>query len=140
MHNFGFIRIAAAVPAVKVADIDYNVNSIIEIINNAIHEWYANDFEQRFIGDLEKELSFAAMVQNSSSKFAGKTFVVTGTLLHYTRDSIVEEIEKLGGKCSSSVSKKTDYLLAGEKAGSKLAKAKTLGVTVITESEFEALK
>ncbi len=71
--------------------------------------------------------------------FTGKTFVVTGTLTKYTRDEIHEMIEKLGGKASSSVSKSTNYLVAGEKAGSKLEKAKQLGVIVLTEEEFEAM-
>ena len=69
----------------------------------------------------------------------GKTFVVTGTLENYTRDSIQDRIKQLGGKPTTSLSKKTDYLVAGEKAGSKLAKAETLGVTVLTETEFDAL-
>ena len=70
---------------------------------------------------------------------AGKTVVVTGTLEKYGRAEIEARIKELGGKPSGSVSKKTDYLLAGADAGSKLAKAKELGVPVLTESEFEAL-
>lgn len=66
----------------------------------------------------------------------GKTFVLTGTLPTYTRDQASEIIEKLGGKVSSSVSKKTSFVLAGEDAGSKLTKAQQLGVSVISESEF----
>ena len=68
--------------------------------------------------------------------FNGKTIVVTGSLNHFTRDSINAKIESLGAKAGSSVSKNTDYLVAGEKAGSKLAKAQSLGVTVLTEDEF----
>ncbi len=71
--------------------------------------------------------------------FSGKTIVVTGTLIRYSRDSIKERIEHLGGKASSSISAKTDFLVAGEKAGSKLTKAKSLGVTVLSEEEFDAL-
>lgn len=70
---------------------------------------------------------------------AGKTLVVTGTLLNYDRDGIEQLIKSLGGKASGSVSKKTDYLVAGEKAGSKLDKAKELGVAVLTEAEFDQL-
>ena len=69
--------------------------------------------------------------------FCGKTFVLTGTLEKYTRDEASSIIEKFGGKTSSSVSKKTDYVLAGEEAGSKLTKAQSLGVKIINEEEFE---
>ncbi len=70
---------------------------------------------------------------------AGKTFVVTGTLKNYGRDDAEELIKSLGGKASGSVSGKTDYVLAGESAGSKLDKAKALGVKVLTEAEFEKM-
>ena len=70
---------------------------------------------------------------------AGKTVVVTGTLAKFDRQTIEELIVKTGGKAAGSVSKKTDFLVAGEKAGSKLDKAKELGVKVITEEEFEKL-
>jgi DNA ligase (NAD+) len=71
--------------------------------------------------------------------FEGKTFVVTGSLEGYSRDSIHDRIKALGGRPSSSISGNTDFLVAGEKAGSKLAKAKSLGVTVLTEAEFNRL-
>jgi len=69
-------------------------------------------------------------------RFAGKTFVFTGTLTQFTRDEAKEMVEKLGGKASSSVSNKTDYVVVGENPGSKAAKAKELGVTIISEEEF----
>ncbi len=74
--------------------------------------------------------------KNNNGKFSGLTFVLTGTLPSYTRPQAAKIIEELGGKVSSSVSKKTDYVLAGEEAGSKLDKANALGVTVIDENEF----
>ena len=70
------------------------------------------------------------------SRFAGKTFVLTGTLQNYTRDEASAIIERYGGKASGSVSKKTSYVLAGENAGSKLTKAQELGIPVISEEEF----
>lgn len=75
--------------------------------------------------------------ESEDTRFAGMTFVLTGSLSKYTRNEASAIIERLGGKTSSSVSKKTSYVLAGEEAGSKLDKANALGVTVITEEEFE---
>ena len=67
------------------------------------------------------------------------TFVLTGTLQHYTRDEAAAIIESYGGKASSSVSKKTSFVLAGENAGSKLIKAEGLGIRIITEQEFDSM-
>ena len=75
----------------------------------------------------------------TDEKFAGKLFVLTGTLANYTRDAAKAEIENRGGRVTSSVSKKTDYVVAGEEAGSKLDKATSLGVTVIDEAAFKKL-
>src|SRR6185369_3463616 len=72
----------------------------------------------------------------SAGPFSGKTFVLTGTLPVLKREEAAARIEALGGKVSGSVSKKTDYLLAGEDAGSKLDKARTLGIKIIDEEEF----
>ncbi len=69
--------------------------------------------------------------------FKGKTFVLTGTLNSFTREEAEEKIIKFGGNVTSSVSKKTDYVLAGQKAGSKLDKAKSLGINIINEIEFQ---
>lgn len=71
-----------------------------------------------------------------SGSFVGKTIVVTGKVEPYTRDGINAKIESLGGHAGSSVSKKTDYLVCGENAGSKLTKAKELSVTVLTPAQF----
>ena len=69
-------------------------------------------------------------------KLEGKTVVATGTLVGFTRDEIKELIHRHGGKAAGSVSKKTDYVVAGENAGSKLDKARELGITILTEEEF----
>ena len=77
--------------------------------------------------------------ETTDSRFAGITFVLTGTLSEFTRSEASEIIEKFGGKTSSSVSKKTGIVLAGEEAGSKLEKAVKLGVMVISEEEFKEM-
>jgi DNA ligase (NAD+) len=78
-------------------------------------------------------------VPTGGPSLAGKTLVVTGTLARYGRQEIEDLIKQLGGKAAGSVSKKTDYLVAGAEAGSKLDKAKELGVPVLTEDEFDRM-
>lgn len=82
------------------------------------------------------QIQKSEMKEIQDSSFANKVVVVTGTLQHFTRDSITAKLEELGAKVSGSVSKKTDYLIAGEKAGSKLAKAQQFGVKILTEDDF----
>lgn len=81
----------------------------------------------------------APATESGARPFEGKTFVVTGTLVKYTREGIHDRIKALGGRASSSVSAKTDFLVAGESAGSKLARAQQLGVRILTEDEFEQM-
>ena len=76
---------------------------------------------------------------NANNPFFGKTVVATGKLVNYTRDGIQTKLLSLGAKPASSVSRNTDYLIVGEKAGSKLEKAKQYGVTTLTEAQFEAM-
>jgi DNA ligase (NAD+) len=87
----------------------------------------------------EAGLTLTGQKKRRGTKLAGKTFVLTGTLAHFTRDEAKEMIEDAGGKVTGSVSKKTDYVVAGADAGSKLDKAKELGVKVIEEREMEGL-
>lgn len=84
-------------------------------------------------------VNMKSLKETEDSRFVGKTFVLTGTLPTFTRSEASEIIERFGGKTSSSVSKKTDYVLAGEAAGSKLEKANKLGITVIDESKFRKM-
>lgn len=79
------------------------------------------------------------MTTNTANPFVGKTVVATGKLQNYTRDGIQMKLLSLGANPASSVTKKTDYLIVGEKAGSKLSKAQQLGIRTLTEEEFEAI-
>lgn len=102
-----------------------------------ITEWFSLEQSKHQIRLLrEAGVSFESREELLDDRFAGKTFVLTGTLSHYTRDEASAIIEKYGGKSSRSVSKKTSYVLAGENAGSKLTKAGELGIPVISEEEF----
>jgi len=77
--------------------------------------------------------------EKKDDRFSGMTFVLTGTLPSMTRDQASEIIQSYGGKVSGSVSKKTSYVLAGEEAGSKLMKAQSLGINIISQQEFEEM-
>jgi len=84
-------------------------------------------------------LRLTGVKKERGTKLAGRTFVLTGTLTHFTRDEAKKMIEDAGGRVSGSVSKKTDFVVAGDDAGSKLGKAKELGVRVIGEREMQDL-
>ena len=114
-----------------------SVEGVGEIIAKDIYDFFRKPETIQMLGEL-KELGIepAPPTQNVSDKFKGKTFVLTGTLQNMTRDEASEKIKMLGGKTSSSVSKNTSYLVAGEKAGSKLDKAEKLGVIILTENDF----
>ena len=102
-----------------------------------ITEWFSLEQSKHQIRLLrEAGVSFDSRESIVDSRFAGKTFVLTGALQNYTRDEASAIIERYGGKASGSVSKKTSYVLAGENAGSKLTRAQELGIPVISEEEF----
>lgn len=103
-------------------------------------DWFQNPQSRALINKLrEAGVSFASREEKKDERFVGLTFVLTGTLSRFTRDEASALIESFGGKSSSSVSKKTAYVLAGENAGSKLTKAQSLGIKIISEEEFEAM-
>ena len=110
-----------------------------EITANNIIEFFAQEQTKDIIERLKNlGVNMESMQEeNIDNRFEGKIFVLTGALEKYSRKEAEDLIEKYGGKTSSSVSKKTSYVLAGEDAGSKLTKAQELGVTIITEKEFE---
>lgn len=128
-------------------DIDSIMNSSAEDISKidgfglvmaqSVVDFMSLPQSQKLIADLKAAgVNMKAEDTHIDNRFLGKTFVLTGTLTKYTRSEASRIIENYGGKASSSVSKKTDYVLAGEAAGSKLAKATELGIKIINEDEF----
>lgn len=128
-------------------DIDSIMNSSAEDISKidgfglvmaqSVVDFMSMPQSQKLIADLKAaEVNMKAEDTHIDNRFSGKTFVLTGTLTKYTRSEASRIIENYGGKASSSVSKKTDYVLAGEAAGSKLTKAAELGIKIINEDEF----
>lgn len=129
----------ATLDDIKNADIERlaNIEGIGGIIAQSIYDFFREERNVKMIEEL-KELGVnpVSKVKPKSDKLAGKTFVLTGTLQNMTRDEASAIIKSHGGKTSSSVSKKTSYVLAGENAGSKLDKAQNLGVIILTEDDF----
>jgi DNA ligase (NAD+) len=111
------------------------------VIAQSVYDFLHGDFGRRTIAELRRlGIDMTAPRRPAAgSALAGKTIVVTGTLNRYSRDQVHELIAQHGGRPASSVSSQTDFVVAGEKAGSKLAKARQLGVPVLTEEEFEKL-
>lgn len=105
-----------------------------------IINWFSNPQSKDLIEKLRRAgVSFISKEEKKDDRFSGMSFVLTGTLSRFTRDEASAIIESFGGKTSSSVSKKTSCVLAGENAGSKLAKAESLGIKIISEEEFEEM-
>ena len=113
------------------------VEGIGEIIAQSIFEYFHNENNLKLLEELKSlGINPSAKAKPKSDKLSGKTFVLTGTLENMTRDEASDIIKSHGGKTSSSVSKKTDFVLAGANAGSKLDKAQNLGVIILTENDF----
>ncbi len=141
---------AAALLAEHFGDIDAILSATAEeieaiegfghIMAESAAEFFSLNETREMIEKLkEKGINMKSLKEVKDTRFMGKTFVLTGTLPTYSRNEASAIIESFGGKTSSSVSKKTDYVLAGEEAGSKLEKANKLGVTVINEAQFNEM-
>ena len=117
-----------------------NIHGISDSVINSISEWILENTNKDLINNLRKiGFKIDTQIKTSKGELNGKTFVLTGTLSKYTRQQATQLIENLGGIVTSSVSKNTNYLIYGEKAGSKLDKAKKLNISTLTEEEFTAL-
>lgn len=120
------------------------INTVGEVIAISVKQFFENPINMNIVERLKAAgLQFAKTAVETSEKpqvLAGKTFVVSGVFVHYSRDGIKAAIEAHGGKNASSISSKTDYVLAGDKMGpEKRKKAETLGIPIITEADFEAM-
>ncbi|MCG8586808.1 MAG: NAD-dependent DNA ligase LigA, partial [Pirellulales bacterium] len=134
-RNFASIEELSKATAEELSELE----DIGEIIAESVHAWINSEHGRETIADLKAvgvDMTADEAPSTAGGALDGKTVVVTGTLVHYKRDEIQELIARLGGRASSSVSKKTDFVVAGEKAGSKLEKAQKLGVAVLSEEEF----
>ena len=110
------------------------------ITAQSIYSWFRQEQSIHMIQRLrEQGVNFASQRQVTDSRFAGKTFVLTGALTKFTREEASEKIELLGGKTSGSVSKKTSFVIVGENAGSKERKARELGIPILSEDDFLAM-
>ena len=113
------------------------VSDVGEITARNIADWFAQPQSKHLIEKLRNAgVNFESKRTVSDTRFAGKTFVLTGALSKFTRDEATEKIELFGGKASGSVSKKTSFVVVGENAGSKERKARELGIPILTEDEF----
>lgn len=112
------------------------VEGVGDIVALSIVEWFADSTHARELELLLNEVTIQRPLQTNKTTLSGKTFVLTGTLTSLSRDEAAAAIRSAGGSVTSSVSKKTDYVVAGENPGSKLEKARELGVSVIPEDEF----
>jgi DNA ligase (NAD+) len=139
-----------AIAATETPELITAVYGIGGEIAQSLQQWFATPANQALLGELERlgfslassdeELAAAAeRASASNSSLSGQTFVLTGTLPSLSRSEATALIEAAGGKVSGSVSKKTNYVVAGDEAGSKLTKAESLGVTVLDEEELQAL-
>jgi DNA ligase (NAD+) len=117
-----------------------NVDEVGPRIAESIAEFFSIPANRKLVDRLrEAKLTLSGEKKQRGTRLAGKTFVLTGTLPRFTRDEAKKMIEDAGGKVTGSVSKKTDYVVAGSDAGSKLDKARELGVAVIDEKQMEEL-
>ena len=136
-NNFGSL---AKIESASIEELS-QIDGVGEVIAESIKEWFAIDWHRKIIEKWEKAgVAIAGVTKSDKPQtLQGKTIVVTGSLVNFTRDGVNEAITERGGKSASSVSKKTDYVVVGNSPGSKAKKAEELGVLVIDENSFMRL-
>jgi DNA ligase (NAD+) len=135
-REFGSMQAIRAASAEELAGVD----GVGPTIAHALHEWFAVDWHAQVV---DKWAAAGVRMADDQSAgpgpLTGSTIVITGTLSGWSRDALTERLQSLGAKVTGSVSKKTDYVIAGENAGSKYAKAEKLGVPILTEDRLGEL-
>jgi len=119
-----------------------NIFDVGVAIANSVETYFNTDYANHLIESLKAfglNTTFEVEKKNMNHEFSGKTFVLTGKLESFTREEASKLIESFGGKITGSVSKKTDYVLAGSDAGSKLDKARSLNITILDESKLREM-
>ena len=146
IHNVGeetaidLAECFGSIEKIKNASLDelQKVRDIGEVVAKSIREWFIQERNIKLLGKFEKVgvKVGSRIITGRSRKLAGKTFVLTGALETLTRDGAKEKIRALGGDISESVSKETDFVVAGSEPGSKYERARKLGVKIVNEKEF----
>lgn len=133
VNHFGSLDAIMTASQEEIADI----NGVGEVIAESVHDFFSNSENVKLIDDF-RAMGFRLNEETAAKngRLSGETFVFTGTLSSMTREKAGEIVKSLGGKVAASVSKKTSCVVAGEKAGAKLAKAEKLGITILSEGEF----
>lgn len=122
----------------KITELE-NIEGVGDVVGQSVVDWFADKENAREVDDLLTHLKIQKVAGTTKNTLSGKTFVLTGTLSNMSRDEAKARIKSLGGKVASSVSKNTDYVIAGADPGSKFTDAQKLGVKTIGEGEFEKL-
>jgi DNA ligase (NAD+) len=132
-EHFGSVE---KIRSAKLEDFDA-ISDIGPVVSKSIFEWFGDKDNLKYLEKLENAVEIKNERKSASQgRLSGKTFVLTGTLESLARDDAKAKIRQLGGDVSESVSKKTDFVIAGQEAGSKLQKAESLGVKILSEKEF----
>lgn len=131
-QHFGTIAKVRAATKEKLVE----VNGIGEVVADSIAQWFGDKDNAKMLDRLLEHISMARVEKKAGTKLSGKTFVFTGGLESMTREEAGERVRAIGGDVSGSVSRKTSYVVSGDESGSKLDKARSLGVTILSEQEF----
>lgn len=132
-ERFGTIDALAVASTEELQTID----GVGEVVARSVHDWFSDPIKKALLKRLSHEVVIEKERERVAGFFSGKTVVLTGTLEHFSRDEAAEIVRGQGGTISSSVSKKTDYVIVGESAGSKEVKARELGITILDEDAFK---